>query len=437
MKIRSFLGFDIFIFLAVISLLTIGVLFIYSSGVSSAGIVFSREYIKQIISISIGIVLCLIFSFGNYTRLGEWSIYFYLTGVFILIYTLFFGKLVNGAKSWISIGPVHLGQPSELMKIFTILYLAKFYDTHTNSLNKPLTLGLSLGIIALPMLLILVQPDMGTALVYVPIYFFISLLAGVPFNFLLFLFITGAGTILLGILPAWNSYIIHSDTIFMRILTDINLWPYILILVLTIIVLSFIGFYSYKRSYFYWIGFFSVSLFLSFIGAFLMQKVLKDYQIMRLIVFLDPEIDARGAGWHIIQSITAVGSGGLSGKGFLQGTQSHYRFLPQQSTDFIFSIIAEEWGFFGGFLILSLFLVILLRGIYIIWTARDRYGMIVGAGILGMIFFHMIVNIGMTMGIMPITGIPLLFVSYGGSAMLNALISIGILLNIHQRRYHF
>ena len=168
-----------------------------------------------------------------------------------------------------------------------------------------------------------------------------------------------------------------------------------------------------------------------------MQHVLRDYQIMRLIVFLDPEIDPRGTGWHIIQSITAVGSGGLGGKGYLQGTQSHYRFLPQQSTDFIFSIIAEEWGFFGGLIILALFTVILLRGIYIIWTAKDRYGMIVGAGIIGMIFFHMVVNIGMTMGIMPITGIPLLFVSYGGSAMLNALISVGILLNIHQRRYHF
>lgn len=168
-----------------------------------------------------------------------------------------------------------------------------------------------------------------------------------------------------------------------------------------------------------------------------MQKVLKDYQIMRLIVFLDPEIDPRGTGWHIIQSITAVGSGGLYGKGFLQGTQSQYRFLPMQSTDFIFSIIAEEWGFIGSFLILLLFTVVLLRGIYIIWTAKDRYGKIVGAGIVGMLFFHMVVNIGMTMGIMPITGIPLPFVSYGGSSILNSLISIGILLNIHQRRYHF
>ena len=437
MKIRSFLGFDIFIFLSVLILLTIGVLFIYSSGVSSTGVVFSKEYIKQIISIFIGLVLCLIFSFGNYSRMGEWSIYFYIAGIAVLIYTLVFGKVVNGAKSWISIGQLHLGQPSEIMKVFTILYLSKFYDMRHNTLEKPLTLLTSLGIVLLPMLLILVQPDMGTALVYLPIYFFISLIAGVPFNYLLFLFLTGAGTLILGILPAWNQLIIHSESFFSRIITDVSLWPYFLFVLTVFAALAAVGWFKYKRRYFFWIGFYSIALLLSFLGAYAMQHVLRDYQIMRLIVFLDPEIDPRGTGWHIIQSITAVGSGGLGGKGYLQGTQSHYRFLPQQSTDFIFSIIAEEWGFFGGLIILALFTVILLRGIYIIWTAKDRYGMIVGAGIIGMIFFHMIVNIGMTMGIMPITGIPLLFVSYGGSAMLNALISVGILLNIHQRRYHF
>ncbi|ORC36599.1 rod shape-determining protein RodA [Marispirochaeta aestuarii] len=437
MKLRSFLGFDIFIFLSVIALMLIGVLFIYSSGVSSSGIVYSNEYIKQIISISIGLVLCLLFSFGNYSRLGEWSLYFYLAGILVLVYTLVFGKVVNGARAWITLGSFHVGQPSELMKILTILYLGYFFDQHRNSIRKLSTLFMSLGIVALPMGLILLQPDMGTALVFVPIYLFSAFIALVPLRYLFFLVLSGFLTIILGILPEWNSAILHNEGFLIRILTEASFWPYLILVAVLITILSLIGFISYHRKYFYWTGFFAFSSALSFIGAFLMQKVLKDYQIMRLIVFLDPEIDPRGTGWHIIQSITAVGSGGLYGKGFLQGTQSQYRFLPMQSTDFIFSIIAEEWGFIGSFLILLLFTVVLLRGIYIIWTAKDRYGKIVGAGIVGMLFFHMVVNIGMTMGIMPITGIPLPFVSYGGSSILNSLISIGILLNIHQRRYHF
>lgn len=436
-KVKSFLGFDVFIFISVLLLLVVSVLFIYSSGVSSTGVLYSNEYLKQLISIGIGLVLCILFSFGNYSRLGDWSLYFYLAGIALLIVTLLFGKMVNGARSWISLGSLHLGQPSEIVKIITILYLGKFLDSRRNSIDSILTLLSSLLIVAVPMGLILLQPDMGTALVYVPIYFFIAFIASVPIQYLLFLFLSGSGMLLVGILPAWNEYIIHSESIFARLITDASLWPYYFLMSIVILVLAIAGYLFYKRRYFIWIAYFSGVGTFSFLGAFLIQKVLKTYQIMRLIVFLDPNIDPRGTGWNIIQSITAVGSGGFSGKGFLNGTQSHYRFLPQQSTDFIFSIIAEEWGFLGSFLVLFLYGVIIFRGIYIIWTAKDRYGKNIGAGIIGMIFFHMLVNIGMTMGIMPITGIPLLFISYGGSALLNALIAVGILLNVHQRRYHF
>ena len=166
-----------------------------------------------------------------------------------------------------------------------------------------------------------------------------------------------------------------------------------------------------------------------------MVRALRDYQIMRFIVFLSPRVDPQGAGWNLIQSVTAVGSGGFFGKGFLHGTQSHYQFLPQQSTDFIFSILAEEWGFFGGFLVFALFLIILLRGIRIMYIARDDFALCIGAGVVGMIFFHVVVNIGMAMGIMPITGIPLFFLSYGGSSLWTGLLGIGLLLNIYFRRY--
>jgi rod shape determining protein RodA len=166
-------------------------------------------------------------------------------------------------------------------------------------------------------------------------------------------------------------------------------------------------------------------------------KVLKDYQIMRLIVFIDPSVDPQGNGWNIIQSVTAVGSGGVWGKGYLQGTQSHYRFLPQQSTDFIFSILAEELGFFGSVLVIALFALIIFRGLTMIFSSKDTFGSLVIAGVVGMFFFHLVVNIGMAIGIMPITGIPLFFLSYGGSSLWTALIGLSLIQNIYVRRYHY
>ena len=176
---------------------------------------------------------------------------------------------------------------------------------------------------------------------------------------------------------------------------------------------------------------------LALLGSVAARMFLKDYQIMRLIVFIDPTVDPRGTGWNVIQSVTAVGSGGFTGKGFLRGTQSHYRYLPEQSTDFIFSIIAEEWGFIGSIVIFCLFLLILLRGLRIISYAKDNFGVFVAAGITGMIFFHVIINIGMAIGIMPITGIPLFFLSYGGSSLWTVLTGIGILMSIYTRRFRY
>ena len=156
---------------------------------------------------------------------------------------------------------------------------------------------------------------------------------------------------------------------------------------------------------------------------------------MRLIVFLNPNIDPQGSGWHIIQSITAIGSGGLWGKGYLQGTQSHYRFLPQQSTDFIFSIFSEEWGMAGGILVFALFLLLCLRFVRVMRITTDPFGIYITAGLSAMYAFHFLVNVGMTMGIMPITGIPLMFMSYGGSAMISAMAGIGLALSVNVHRF--
>ena len=163
--------------------------------------------------------------------------------------------------------------------------------------------------------------------------------------------------------------------------------------------------------------------------------ILEPYQKTRVSSFLNPYLDPKGAGYNALQSMIAVGSGGLWGKGFLQGTQSHYRFLPQQSTDFIFSIFSEEWGFLGGVTVFTLYAILSLRMVRIMKTTSDPFGAYIATGLSAIFVFHFLVNVGMAMGVMPITGIPLIFMSYGGSSLLSAMTGIGILLSIYMRRF--
>jgi rod shape determining protein RodA len=259
--------------------------------------------------------------------------------------------------------------------------------------------------------------------------------AGVAFRYILFLIavITLTGSLM--VLPLWQSLILKNQALNMAFLNNAKFIGLAILALGAIGSIAVFGLLKYKKRYFFWIVYSAAVVVFSLGASFMSHKVLKDYQIMRLIVFLDPEVDPQGAGWNIIQSITAIGSGGLSGKGYLQGTQSHYRFLPQQSTDFIFSIFTEEWGFLGGLLVFSLFLLIILRLMRIVKTTADPFGAYICAGLAGMFIFHFLINVGMTMGIMPITGIPLLFMSYGGSSIISAMAGIGLALSIHVRRF--
>jgi rod shape determining protein RodA len=262
-----------------------------------------------------------------------------------------------------------------------------------------------------------------------------TFVAGISMRYVLFLSATIVLTGLLMVLPIWQTYILQNALPSIMFLTNIRFIG-VCSLVLTVIAgIALFGYIKYKKKYFYWIAYTVALIVLSLGASFLVRKVLKEYQIMRLIVFLNPNIDPRGAGWHIIQSITAIGSGGLTGKGYLQGTQSHYRFLPEQSTDFIFSIFSEEWGFLGGILVFSLFLLICLRLVRIARLTSDPFGAYIAAGLSVMYIFHFLINVGMTMGIMPITGIPLLFMSYGGSSIISAMTGIGLSLSVHIRRF--
>ncbi len=418
---------------AALGLVVIGVLSIYSAGVTAEGVLVSKEYLKQILWALSGLALMVLMVAMDYKRWKDYSVFLYAFFMLVLVYTRLFGRVVNGARSWIGIGEMGL-QPSEFTKVAAILFLAQYLEAseHQSSIRR---LFVSFSIVLLPVGLILSQPDFGTALVFFPILIFMIFVAGLDKRYIVFILAAILLTFFLLVLPLWERYILPKPTAFLFVLYREPYCYFLIGAAAFVLALSAWGWISYKKSYYFWMAYVSLLVVGSLGASVLAHKVLKEYQVMRLIVFLDPSIDPRGSGWNILQSITAIGSGGLAGKGFLQGTQSHYRYLPQQSTDFIFSIIAEEWGFLGGLLVFSLFFVLMRRCVAVIKSVRDRYAAYVVAGIMGMLFFHFMINAGMAMGIMPITGIPLFFLSYGGSSLWVVLLSVGIVLGISARRY--
>jgi rod shape determining protein RodA len=428
--------FDLILFSCVFALTLIGILFIYSSGVNSSGIIVSTEFIKQAIWAFTGIGLMVLLVFFNYSTLRAYSFYIYLATILLLIITRIFGRVVNGSHSWIGIWELGI-QPSEFAKLSTILFLASYFSGIGNGIRELPRFLLGLLIVIIPFGLILIQPDMGTALVFFPVFLLMAFIAGAQGKHVLYIVFTGLLSVVFASFPS----IVQSPASYaariLRLLSDTDFLKYLLAAFLAVTVISFLGFRSFKQPYFYWIFYCSSIILISLAASLLLRALLAGYQIARLMIFIDPQLDPQGAGWNIIQSITAIGSGGFWGKGFLHGTQSHLRYLPQQSTDFIFSIIAEEWGFLGGLLVLALFLVILLRGMSIVWNSHDDYAVLIGSGILVTFFFHMLVNVGMSMGIMPVTGIPLLFLSYGGSSLWTAMGGVGILMNISRRRLRY
>jgi rod shape determining protein RodA len=434
MKIRDLLGIDYAILFAALLLSVFGILFIYSSGINSSGVQVSGEYQRQIIFASFGFILAITLAMINYRRLYQLSLYFYIAIVILLIYTCLFGRMVSGARAWIGIGSFGI-QPSEFAKITTILFLARYLDASSRSSNTFVRFIISCIIVFIPMGVVLIQPDFGTSLVFVPILLVMTFIAGISLRYVLFLVAFISLTGILTVLPLWQSYILKNALPALQILMNLRFVLVTIMALLIILAIALFGYVRYKKRYFYWIIYIMAIVILSMGVSFLSHRVLKDYQIMRLIVFLDPNIDPQGSGWHIIQSITAIGSGGLWGQGYLQGTQSHYRFLPQQSTDFIFSIFSEEWGMMGGILVFTLFLLMCIRLVRIMRITTDAFGAYITAGFAAMYVFHFLINVGMTMGIMPITGIPLMFMSYGGSAMLSAMAGVGLALSVNAHRY--
>lgn len=322
-------------------------------------------YLKQFAWLGIGLLVMIALCLFDYRHLEYLGFPAYGVALLMLLAVLVVGRTSMGATRWLSIGGVGL-QPSELMKIVIIVVLARYFSDRATPQGFTLRALLVPGALLLvPVLLVMKQPDLGTALLLLAIGGTMALFAGIRRPALLTL---GAGGGVAG-----------------------------------------------------------------FAGWFLLH----DYQRQRVYTFLNPERDPLGSGYHIIQSKIAVGSGGLFGHGFRKGTQAQLSFLPERHTDFAFSVFAEEWGFTGCLLLLCLYLLIVLWGLYIARRASDRFGMYLALGVSAMLFWHIIVNLGMVIGLLPVVGVPLPLFSYGGTSMITTMTGVGLLVNVSMRRFMF
>ena len=321
-------------------------------------------YMKQGYFFLLGFMGFLFLLSFDYQELHSWNYPFYLFVVMLLIVAFFLGQTAGGAQRWINLGFFKL-QPSEPAKLMLVVTLASYYsrkevvDGYTlKELITPIVLT------AIPFVLILMQPDLGTAL-------------------------------MLG-------FIFVSMTVFVK---------------LRMVTYGILGATGIGAIIFAW------------------YNLLKPYQKQRVQTFLNPENDPMGHGYQILQSKIAVGSGGKFGKGYMEGTQGHLHFLPERHTDFAFSVWAEEWGFVGSMFFLGIYFFLLLWGLHVAMTAKDRFGMLLSFGVVALIFWQAVINLMMILGFLPVVGIPLPLISYGGSSLLTTMLALGILMNVRMRRF--
>jgi rod shape determining protein RodA len=378
------------------ALVFIGWLSIYtSSGGEEVGNIFdlSERYGKQLLWIGLSIILIIVVLLIDAKFFSAFAFLFYAAMILILIAVLFFGKTVAGSKSWFEIGSFAI-QPAEFAKFTTALALAKFLSMLNVDMRNIRTPVISFILMVLPALLILFQNDTGSALVYAAfaIVLFREGFSGIIIIFGFVMALLFILTLLFGEL-----YIISS-----------------LVLLLAVILIFF---KKTRKQYKSYIAVFLMSTVFVFSVNYAFQHVLEPHQKKRINVLLGIEQDLKGAGYNVNQSKIAIGSGGFSGKGFRQGMLTRNQFVPEQSTDFIFCTVGEEWGFIGTLTVILLFLALLVRIIFKAERQRSRFSRIYGYGVASVLFFHFAVNIGMTIGLAPVVGIPLPFFSYGGSSL--------------------
>ena len=431
-EIKRLFIFDFRILLSIIFLMIAGGVAVYSSTYSAEASRMSWLFLKYLFFSFTGLVIMCITMFINYTKLAEHRMSLYIPMIALLILVLIpnIGTTINGSSSWL------FGmQPSEFGKLIMIIFLAGYLDKIGDKIKEEKYFALAGLFIVIPIVLVLMQPDLGTVLVYCFIVFVMLFVGGVPIRYILALMSIG----IIGLsIPMFLEYKRMSDDINNVLFNFLSQRIYIgylagILLFIAVLLLT-INFYM-SNKYIELLSFMFFVLFLSLCAALVFDIGLKTYQKERLLVFMNPQLTRLSSGYNIIQSLIAVGSGGLFGEGFLNGSQSQLNFIPQQVNDFIFSNICEEWGFIGSALVVVAYAIIFIRGITVAYFAKDRLGALIVAGIIAMFLCHVIINIGMVVGIMPITGLTLPFVSSGGSSILTFSMSIGLIFNVEARRY--
>jgi len=333
---------------------------LYATTVKAVGVTTDVDARNQLFFAITGLAILIAVTAIDYRLWLRLTGLAYAASIVLLIMVDVAGQSALGATRWLDLGFIQF-QPSEMVKVVLILVLAKLLSQNYDRLEQPKYLLQSILLTALPMALVLVQPDLGTALVLLVIWFMMILVSPIPKGYVLALVVAGILLVPVGL------------------------------------------------------------------------HFLQPYQRDRLTVFINPEADPLGRGFNVVQASIAVGSGQMYGRGLASGSQSQLNFLPSQHTDFIFAVLAEKLGFVGAFLVLALFTLMVARMITIAYQSRDRFGMFIGVGIATMFLFHIMVNVGMNMGIMPVTGIPLPLISYGGTSLIIALASIGLIQSIAVR----
>lgn len=361
------------------------------------------NFSRQLIWVSLSIVIIAAIQFTSPRTFQNVSYLLYGVATLLMIITIFFGTEVSGSKSWLQIGPINI-QVAELMKLATILAAANYLTSRRDiSAENLKTAIVTLLFFLVPVILLILQNELGVAVIFLALLPFILYWSGLPH-----------GVSLLMISPALIGYF-----------TVINWQLGILITVLIAIGIFFIQ----RRA---WLSVSSLLLgLLTVIGTEVaLHQVLQPHQTARIEAFVNPTLDPQGTGWNILQATTAIGSGGLTGKGFMEGTQTQLRFLPEQWTDFIFCVVGEEFGFLGAGMIMILFLMFFLRLINMAGNHKHPFAQLVIISVASVFFIHFSINIASALAIMPVIGLPLPFVSYGGSAFLTNSVLLGICLNM-------
>ena len=398
----SILAFDFRTFLVTVALVAIGLISLYSATYDAgASSMFKSQLIFALLGL--GVMLGLAFLPDRWIRVASYPSY--IVALLLLAAVMVVGTEINGARSWLILGPISV-QPSEFAKIASLMAAAFFLSREGRELTNWRDLGITVAIIGLPMLVVF-KEDLGSATVFGALLMGVLLWAGADLFFLFAL-----------VAPA--------------IVAIAALWSTTAMYVTLGVVL--VGMVAFRRSIIITVAGFALSVIVGFTTPILFEK-LPEYQRVRIeVLFNQSNIDPQGYGYNLIQSMLAIGSGGVTGKGFLQGTQTQLRYVPEQYTDFIFSVTAEEFGFLGALLVILLLTFLVWFAVDTAFRLRDRFESTLCFGIAIIFFYHMAVNIGMTMGLAPVIGIPLSFMSKGGSSLLVNMAMVGLLLNFYRFR---